>query len=229
MTMPDPADEPSATTPGAHATKSWIPIRSLSAYHRDAVLEHLIALPERDRYLRFGYRATDEQIRHHVEGLDFDRDEIFGVFNRRLEIVAMAHIAYPDRELAATHPAEFGVSVLPHLRGRGLGKRLFEHAMLHVRNRGLSTMYVHALTENAAMLHIASSAGATVEHSCGESDAHLLLPQDTLASHAEALIGEGAAALDYGLKQQARFVDSLLDAIGDAKSDVGKTDRTDES
>ncbi len=226
--MSDPAERPRTAVDEAHAPKSWIPIRSLSAYHRDAVFAHLVAMPDRDRYLRFGYHATDEQIRHHVDSLDFGRDEIFGIFNRKLEIVALAHVAYPDRQLAATHPAEFGVSVLPNLRGRGLGKRLFEHAMLHVRNRGLGTMYIHALSENAAMLHIASGAGATVEHSGGESDARLLLPQDTLASHAEALIGESAAALDFGLKQQARFVDELLDVLGDAKSNVGKTDRAGE-
>ncbi len=217
--MRSSGDDP--TVPEARVAHRWIPIRSLMAHHREAVFAHLIALPENDRYLRFGYRASDEQIRRYVDSMDFDRDEVFGVFNRKLEIVALAHVAYPDRELAGTHPAEFGGSVLPHLRARGLGTRLFEHAMLHIRNRGVNTIYIHALSENAAMLRIARNAGAMVEHSHGESDAHLLLPKDTPVSHAEALIGESAAALDYGFKQQAQFVDALLDAIGDAKPDAG--------
>ena len=224
--MSDNPNDPTPTNAQAHPPQAWIPIRSLAEHHRDAVHTHLIALPERDRYLRFGFPATDEQIRRYVDSLDFDRDEVFGVFNRKLDIVAMAHVAYPDRESAGAHPAEFGGSVLPHLRGRGFGTRLFEHAMLHIRNRGLDTIYIHALSENTAMLHIARRAGATVERSGGESDAHLLLPQHTLASHAEALVGEGAAALDYGFKQQARFVDALIDAIGDVKSGVGGTGRT---
>jgi hypothetical protein len=36
-----------------------------------------------DRYLRFGYPANDEQIRRYVDQLNFDRDELFGIFNRR--------------------------------------------------------------------------------------------------------------------------------------------------
>ena len=31
----------------------------------------------------------------YVDGLDFELDEVFGVFNRRLEIVALAHLAFP--------------------------------------------------------------------------------------------------------------------------------------
>jgi RimJ/RimL family protein N-acetyltransferase len=222
--MSDSDHEPTAPAV-ARPPPAWIPIRSLTAHHRDEVLAHLLALGERDRYLRFGFPATDEQIRRYVEGLDFDRDEVFGVFNRKLEIVALAHVAYPDREAGDTHPAEFGGSVLPHLRGLGIGTKLFEHAMLHVRNRGLSTMYIHALSENTAMLHIAARAGATVEHSGGESDAFLRLPQDTLASHAEALVGESAAAIDYGLKQQARLVGALLELFGDAKPPEGDSGR----
>ncbi len=208
-----PASAPhEATVPLA-----WVPIRSLSAHHRDAALAHLLLLPERDRYLRFGFQANDSQIARYVAGVDFDNDEVFGVFNRKLDIVALAHVAYPDPGVTGA-PAEFGVSVLPHLRGSGIGSRLFAHAMLHVRNRGLEKIYIHALSENTAMLRIARRAGATIERSGSESEAYLRLPHDTLASHAEALIGEGAAALDYRIKQQARLVDSLLDAIGEVRS-----------
>ena len=49
---------------------------------------------QHDRYLRFGYAATDEQIERYVDGLDFERDEIFGIYNRRLELIAMAHLAF---------------------------------------------------------------------------------------------------------------------------------------
>ena len=47
-----------------------------------------------DRYLRFGYIASDGHIGRYVDQLDFDHDEVFGVFNRRLDLVAMAHLAY---------------------------------------------------------------------------------------------------------------------------------------
>ena len=202
----------------------WIPIRSLTTRHRARIARHLLALPERDRYLRFGYMAGDAQIQRYVDSLDFARDEVFGIFNRRLVLIALAHLAYPRPDQPALtglpQAAEFGGSVLPEARGRGYGARLFEHAMLHTRNRGLDTMFIHALSENTVMLHIARAAGAVVQRDGSESEAFLKLPQDTLASRMEQWVGEGAAELDYRLKQQARMVDDLIDAIGEVRQGV---------
>ncbi len=201
----------------------WIPIRSLAPRHRERIADHLLALPERDRYLRFGYAAGDLQIRRYVDGLDFDRDEVFGVFNRKLVLIALAHLAYPRPDQPeGPKAAEFGGSVLPTVRGRGYGARLFEHAMLHARNRGLDTMFIHALSENTTMLHIARRAGAVVQRDGSESEAFLKLPHDTLASRMEQWVGDGAAELDYRLKQQARLVDDLLDVIGEVRHGVGE-------
>lgn len=211
------------TPPPRPAAAAWIPIRTLTPRHRGRILKHLLGLPERDRYLRFGYAASDQQVTRYVNGLDFARDELFGVFNRRLELIALAHLAYPEDDAPEPKAAEFGGSVAAHLRGRGYGARLFEHAMLHARNRGLDTLFIHALSENTAMLRIARKAGAKVERAGSESDAYLKLPHETLASQVEQWVGEGAAALDYRLKQQARLVDSLIDAIGEVKSGIAKS------
>ncbi len=196
----------------------WIPIRSLAPRHRERIAAHLLALPEQDRYLRFGYVAGDAQIQRYVDGLNFDLDEVFGVFNRRLVLIALAHLAYPrPGQTAGPKAAEFGGSVLPTVRGRGYGARLFEHAVLHARNRGLDTMFIHALSENTKMLHIARRAGAVVQRDGSETEAFLKLPHDTLASRMEQWVGEGAAALDYQFKQQGRLVDGLIDVIGDVR------------
>lgn len=218
-----------AGTPATEARREtpWIPIRSLAPRHRDRIAAHLLALPERDRYLRFGYAAGDVQIERYVDGLDFERDEVFGVFNRKLVLIALAHLAYPrPDQREGPRAAEFGGSVLPSVRGRGYGARLFEHAMLHARNRGLDTMFIHALSENTTMLHIARRAGAVVQRDGSESEAFLKLPHDTLASRMEQWVGDGAAELDYRLKQQARLVDDLLEVIGEVRQGVsGRTGR----
>ncbi len=198
----------------------WIPIRSLAPRHRPRVLVHLLELPEMDRYLRFGHPATDAQIGRYVDLIDFDRDEVFGVFNRRLQLIAMAHLAYLG-DTATPHAAEFGVSVLPRYRGRGFGGRLFDHAMLHARNRHVDTLIVHALTENTPMLRIARSAGARVERDGGEAEAVLKLPRDTLGTRVEELLGTQAAEFDYNLKRQAHRLDRLLEVIADVRDAVG--------
>lgn len=216
-----PAADPATASTAAPRFAPWVPIRSLSPRHRERIAAHLLALPERDRYLRFGYAAGDAQIQRYVDGLDFDRDEVFGVFNRRLVLIALAHLAYPRPDQSAgSNAAEFGGSVLPAVRGRGYGARLFEHAMLHARNRGLDTMFIHALSENTTMLHIARRAGAVVQRDGSDSEAFLQLPHDTLASRMEQWVGEGAAAIDYSLKQQSVLVDDLIDAIGEVRQSL---------
>lgn len=201
--------------PSRPSLASWVPIRSLAPRHRERIVQHLLALPEHDRYLRFGYLASDAQIKAYVEQLRFDRDEVLGIFNRRLRLLAMAHLAYQgaDGDGRATSCAEFGVSVAPSARGRGYGKRLFDLAALHARNRGVQTLLIHALSENTAMLRIARNAGADVVREGGESQALLRLPADTLASQVEQLVETNAAEWDYRFKQHARRMDRLKSAL----------------
>lgn len=186
-----------------------VPIRSLGPGHRERIAAHLLALDEHDRYLRFGYPATDEQIQRYVDQLDFDRDDIFGVYNRKLELIAIAHLAFILKKDTPAC-AEFGVSVLKKARGRGYGARLFERAAMHARNEGVEMLFIHALTENTAMLRIARNAGATLERAGGETDAYLRLPPATFDSRVSELVEEQFAQTNYRLKVQARtFMDFL--------------------
>ena len=216
----------SAANTGAGAgALAWVPIRALAPRHRPRILAHLLALADSDRYLRFGYPATDEHIRRYVEGLNFERDEIFGIFNRRLQLVAMAHLAYavePDLSTCA----EFGVSVSAHQRGRGLGARLFDHAVVHARNNGVRQLFIHALSENAPMLRIARKAGATVQREGSESEAWLRLPEATLDSQLSGLLQDQAAELDYRLKQQAQGFLRVLAALQEIRQGVREAKRT---
>jgi ribosomal protein S18 acetylase RimI-like enzyme len=192
----------------------WVPIRSLSARHRPRILAHLLALDPNDRYLRFGYAAADDQIRRYVERIAFERDEIFGVFNRRLDLIALAHLAYEpsvDTDPERPSAAEFGVSVAVRGRGRGYGARLFDHAVLRARNRRVDTIVIHALSENVAMLKIVRNAGAKIEHAGGDSEAHLKLPPENFASIMAGMVEQQLGELDYQFKQGARHMDTLLE------------------
>jgi GNAT superfamily N-acetyltransferase len=226
MSTPDHTNHPTSLATPPVPTWTWVPIRSLGPRHRDRILAHLLALDPSDRYLRFGYAATDAQISKYVDMLDFEQDEVFGIFSRRLELIAMAHLAHsvsgPGPGQNAAPVSEFGVSVLKTARARGFGRRLFEHAMLHARNRGVETLLIHALSENTAMLKIARNAGARVVREGPESDAWLKLPPDTLASHVGELVEHRAAELDYRLKVHARQVGGLLDAITEVKASLNK-------
>lgn len=211
-----PAVPPTPAPPAPERTPTWVPIRSLSPRHRDRILAHLLELPERDRYLRFGYAAADSQLAQYVAQLNFDRDEVLGIFNRRLRLLGLAHLAYLDADDG--HPgtrAEFGVSVAAQARGRGYGQRLFDLAALHARNRGVQTLLIHALSENAVMLRIARRAGAAVVREGGESQATLQLPAETFVSHVEQMVESSAGEWDYRLKHHARRVEHLLASLAE--------------
>lgn len=196
-----------------------VPIRSLGPGHRDRIAAHLLALEEHDRYLRFGYAANDEQIRRYVEQLDFERDDIFGIYNRKLELIAMAHLAFMQ-DADAPACAEFGVSVAHKARGRGYGSRLFERAVMHARNEGVELLFIHALSENIAMLKIARKAGATLERAGGETEAYLRLPPATLDSRVSELVEEQLAQTDYRLKVQAKNFLGFLAGLQEIRQGV---------
>lgn len=198
--------------PAADGHEGFVPVRELHVQDRQVVLTHLLALDGADRYLRFGYAAQDAQIEHYVATLNFGRDRVFGIYNRKLCLIAMAHLAYIHEPQAASC-AEFGVSVLPAWRGRGFGAELFARAVLHARNERISLMFIHALSENTAMLHIAQRAGAKVERLGSESEAYLTLPSPTLQSHWHEAVEAQIAETDYRLKAQARQAWALLAGI----------------
>lgn len=151
-------------------------VRELTSNDRDRLLQHFLALAEDDRLLRFGQIVPDHVIDNYVRMIDFVRDTVFGVFNNQLQIVGVGHLAYlPAEDKERT--AEFGVSVLENARGKGIGSKLFERAAIRSRNTHVSTLYMHCLSRNATMMHIARKAGMKIEYTHGEADAYLTLPQ----------------------------------------------------
>ena len=219
---PIAAETAAAVPPASRHSWSWVPIRSLGPRHRERIAAHLLGLDERSRYLRFGYAANDAQIGRYVDTLEFEHDEVFGIFNRRLELIAMAHLAHrpADSQRGRAAASEFGVSVLPKARRRGFGGRLFEHAILHARNRGVDSIFIHALSENTAMLKLARRAGATVERDGPESEAWLKLPPDSFVSHLDEMLVERAAEIDYQMKVHSRRADPMVELPDRADADI---------
>ena len=210
-----PLHSPDSHTPAG----SVVPIRSMGRGHLLRISAHLLALEPHDRYLRFGYSANDEQIQRYVDQLNFERDELFGIFNRKLELIAMAHLAFSvDPQCASC--AEFGVSVSKPARGRGYGSRLFERAVMHARNEGVNQLFIHALSENTAMLKIARKAGAVIERDGPESEAHLRLPPADFDSRVTELFNEQVAITDYHLKAQAKHFWGALGLLQEIRQGV---------
>jgi GNAT superfamily N-acetyltransferase len=185
----------------------FVRISSLRHQDKAEIAKHLQALSERDRYFRFGFAATDRHIQTYADGLNFERDHVYGIYNRHDALIAMAHVANisePNQAplsfgLGYSQKAEFAVSVLPAYRSKGYGGRLFNRAVTHARNQGISQFHIQALTENARMLHIAKKRGATLVNFGSETEAHLLLPKADLDSRLSELMAEHFGNVDYAL------------------------------
>ena len=87
---------------------------------------------------------------------------------------------------------------------------MFERAVMHARNEGVELMFIHALSENAAMIKIARNAGARLERAGSETEAYLRLPPATLDSRVTEMLEEQVAQTDYRLKKQAKRLLGLL-------------------
>lgn len=220
---PHPATASPARQPRARASAPRVPIRAIGARYRPQIVQHLVGLGEHDRYLRFGHVATDEQLHAYVAGIDFERDQVFGIFNRKLELIAMAHLAHP-LDYAQVNSAEFGVSVSPHARGRGYGSLLFERAAVHAVNQGIGTLYIYALSENVAMLRIAQRAGAVIERAGSESQARVRLPAASFRSVIDQLVAEQVGHVDYWLKSEAAVLRGAVDPLQQARRRSGGRD-----
>ena len=109
--------------------------------------------------------------------------------------------------------AEFGVSVLPHARGRSFGARLFDHAILHARNRGVETLFIHALSENTAMLRSRARPAPKSSATAASSEAWLKLPPETIGSRFDEVVGQHAAEIDFQMQAAAHRVQKMLGAV----------------
>jgi RimJ/RimL family protein N-acetyltransferase len=194
------------------AGRSPVLVRELSSADRERLMTHFLALDEDDRLLRFGQIVPDRVIENYVTNIDFSRDTVFGVFDETLNLVGVGHLAYLPAE-GNKRTAEFGVSVLESARGRGVGSRLFERAAIRSRNTHVSQLYMHCLSRNSTMMHIAKKSGMKIEYAYGEADAYLSLTPADQSSILTEMLQEQAAVFDYAIKRQARRASQMFQAF----------------
>jgi RimJ/RimL family protein N-acetyltransferase len=194
------------------AGRAPVLVRELGEKDRERLLAHFLELGEEDRLLRFGQVTPDHVIENYVRTLDFARDTVFGVFDGGLRLVGVGHLAYLPAE-GNTRTAEFGVSVSESVRGEGIGTKLFERAAIRSRNTHVTTLYIHCLSRNTTMMHIAKKAGMKIEYAYGEADAYLTLAPADQNSIISEMLQEQAAVFDYVLKRQARNTSKLIESF----------------
>lgn len=186
-----------------------LPTKLTYEYQKEPVKAHLKSLQQSDRRLRFGVVLTDEAIDNYVDQSWNKPGAWFGTFDG-IQLIALVHVAVDDRE------AELGLSVDPHYRDRKLGQKLFERAVFYIKSRNIKHVYMHCLSENAAMKHLAHKYGMTTISEYGETDARATIdfPFTPLDSLTEA-VAQQLALYDNNIRAFAKVWNDYIERIWD--------------
>ena len=170
--------------------------RHLNASHRPALVEHFSALSRRDSYLRFGTYVSSETIAAYVNGIDFERSTVLGIYGEELELLGVAHLC-PEAGVV-----ELGISVLAGVRRRGLGTLLMRRALAYARLIGAQRLFMHCLAENDDLMRLARAAHAEISISHDEADGFINVPPATAFSAAVEFAEEHFGVVDFAIKAQ---------------------------
>jgi len=183
--------------------------KRLTPADRTAVAQHFAALDEPDLRLRFGYLPMADAVHGYVQGLDFGRDALYGVFDPDLRLLAVSHLAVGHDPSVA----EFGVSVLKTHRCQGLGLTLLERSLEHAANSGVHTFDIQTLAQNRPMLKLMLRHTADIEADGTERIAHLHLAAGGVVSHLHELALDEMAAAEFLTARRLRDARQLWRGI----------------
>jgi RimJ/RimL family protein N-acetyltransferase len=150
--------------------------RKLTQLDQDKLAAHLTSLEGEDRRLRFGAMVSDNFIENYIHSSFNTESKWFGCEDADGNIIAACHAAVKDND------AELGCSVDKQYRNNGLAQQMFDRAVTWLRTQGIKEVFMHCLTENRAMRHIASKNEMTIVSEYGESDAAVGIQPATTAT-----------------------------------------------
>lgn len=188
-----------------------IPIKFTRNTHEEILIEHLCSLEDEDRRLRFGGNTTNEFIAKYVKkSLGVKNSQWFGcIVNNK--VVSACHAAIYNVE------GEIGCSVNLDYRGKGLAQAMFDRAVTYFRVNGVSKVYMHCLTENNTMRHIAKKNSMTIVSCHGESNAAILIEPPTSLTAITDVYLDRMAICDMLFRSSAEMYESYVETFNYGK------------
>lgn len=152
----------------------------------DQYAEHLKSLSVEDRHTRFGFAASNASIDQMILNVLYHRSD-HHIFTYYVDncIVGFGHLA---REEDAW---ELAVSVDREYQGRGIADSLMSHMIAWGKTHGVEVLYMHCITENQKIQHLARKHGLKAWERAGhELTAKVRLPEPTALDYTTSLVQE---------------------------------------
>ena len=168
-----------------------------------------------DRRLRFGHMLPDEGVKDYIKKtfvsfgyndmwfiIDVESPETFG-----RKVVATCHVNYDVK----TNTAELGLTVSPQYRNQKLGQELYNRGVTWARMKGAETIFMHCLSENKTMQHIARKAGmSVVTIDPTEKQSSIKVGKNQIAAGYQDSVYEQMAVYDMMVRNQKWFFNSFM-------------------
>ena len=168
-----------------------------------------------DRRLRFGGSLGDEAIEKYLKSsfdgfginnmwfiIDVESPETFG-----RKVVATCHVNYDVK----TNTAELGLTVSPQYRNQKLGQELYNRGVTWARMKGAEIIFMHCLSENKTMQHIARKNGmSVVTIDPAEKQSSIKVEKNQIAAGYQDSVYEQMAVFDMIVRNQNWFFTNFL-------------------
>jgi GNAT superfamily N-acetyltransferase len=148
--------------------------------------QHLKNLSDEDRYTRFGYAASLQSIDQMILNIVYNQAN-HHIFTYYIDgkIAGFGHLAREDTDW------ELAVSVEREYQGRGVADELMSHMIAWGKTHGVEVVYMHCITENQKIQHLARKHGLRAWERVGhELTARVQLPEPTVFDYTTNFVRE---------------------------------------
>jgi RimJ/RimL family protein N-acetyltransferase len=167
--------------------------------------EHLLALDDESKYLRFGYQIKEEMLNRLCDTFESNPVEhkIFVIENDDLEAIAVGHISIVNDDM------ELAFSVHKKYQGRGMGSALMARCIEWCQNRHIKKGTMVCLSVNKPIRHLASKHGILISRE-GETTADISIPDSNPISIWSELVDSNLARMDHMNKVNRYYAKKLV-------------------
>jgi N-acetylglutamate synthase-like GNAT family acetyltransferase len=194
--------------------------RKLTPFDKSMLVDHFINdIVNNDRRLRFGYDAPNDSVEKYIEtSLEkFGRNNMWFVVDidsfehfSGKKIIATCHVSMNFE----TNTAEMGCTVSSDYRNQKIGQELFNRGITWARMNGAENVFMHCLSENKTIQHIAQKGGMTVVTiDPSEKESTIQIKQNRLEAGFKDYIMDQIAIYDSAIRQQTFFANKFMKGL----------------